>query len=220
MKTLLMSLPAVSLLALGCSSQPELDIHTFNLEHRSGYEAAQLVQPYVFTDREGAPGMMSATDEAISVRETPDNLQKIARLLEEFDRPLPELRLHFQLIEADSFQEADPEIANVVEQLGQLFSFRGYRLLGQAVVSVAGNRGGGDFRQRFLGPEEEFLVTATAELQSSGSVRLRDLTLWGEGAPILESTINAADGQTLVIGGTRASRSGRSLILTVRPEME
>jgi len=220
MKTLLLCLPAVSLLALGCSNQPELDIRTFNLEHRSGYEAAQLVQPYVFTDREGAPGMMSATDEAISVRETPDNLQKIARLLEEFDRPLPELRLHFQLIEADSFQEADPEIANVVEQLGQLFSFRGYRLLGQAVVSVAGNRGGGGFRQRFLGPEEEFLVTATAELQSSGSVRLRDLTLWGEGAPILESTINAADGQTLVIGGTRASRSGRSLILTVRPEME
>lgn len=220
MKTLLKCLPAVSLLALGCSNQPELDIRTFNLEHRAGYEAAQLVQPYVFTDREGAPGMMSATDEAISVRETPDNLQKIARLLEEFDRPLPELRLHFQLIEADSFQEADPEIANVVEQLGQLFSFRGYRLLGQAVVSVAGNRGGGDFRQRFLGPEEEFLVTATAELQSSGSVRLRDLTLWGEGAPILESTINAADGQTLVIGGTRASRSGRSLILTVRPEME
>jgi hypothetical protein len=219
MRPLLTSFLALPLLVLACSTEPDLDIRTFNLDHRSGYEAAQLVQPYVFSDRDGAPGMMSATEEALSVRETPDNLQKIARVLEEFDRPVPELRLRFQLIEADSFQDADPEIADVVEQLGRLFSFRGYRLLGQAVVSVAGNRGGGGFRQRFLGPEEDFLVTATAELQSSASVRLRDLTLWGEGAPILESTINAADGQTLVIGGTRAGRSGRSLILTVRPEM-
>jgi hypothetical protein len=220
MRTVSPFILALPLLTLGCSTQPDLDIHTFTLEHRSGHEAAQLVQPYVFSDREGAPGMMSASQEALSVRETPDNLQKIARVLEEFDRPVPDLRLRFQLIEADSFQDADPEIADVVEQLGQLFGFGGYRLLGQALVSVAGNRGGGEFRQRFLGPEEEFLVTATAWLQSSGSVRLFKLTLWGEGLPILESTINAADGQTLVIGGTRASQSGRSLILTVRPELE
>lgn len=220
MRLLLSCSLVVPILALGCSAQPDLDIRTFNLENRSGYEAAALIEPYVFADREGAPGTMSATEAAVSVRETTDNLQKIARVLEEFDRPLPEVRLHFQLIEADSFQDPDPEIAQVVEQLGTLFTFQGYRLLGQALVSVAGDRGGGEFRQRFLGPDEEFLVTAAAELQSSGTVRLRNLTLWGEGLPILESTINAADGQTLVIGGTRASRSGRSLILTVRPELE
>jgi hypothetical protein len=220
MRRLLSFSLVVPILALGCSAQPDLDIRTFNLENRSGYEAAELIQPYVFADREGAPGMMSATEAAVSVRETPDNLQKIARVLEEFDRPLPEVRLHFQLIEADSFQDPDPEIAQVVEQLGSLFTFQGYRLLGQALVLVAGDRGGGEFRQRFLGPDEEFLVTAAAELQSSGTVRLRNLTLWGEGLPVLESTINASAGQTLVIGGTRASRSGRSLILTVRPEIE
>ncbi|MFC1662427.1 hypothetical protein ACFL3S_13405 [Gemmatimonadota bacterium] len=88
-------------------------------------------------------------------------------------------------------------------------------MVGEALVTVAGE---GEFRQRFLGPDEEFLVDATAEIRAPGTVRLHEVRLWGEGTPLMETTVNASTGQTLVIGGTRAQRSGRSLILSVRVE--
>ena len=88
----------VPLAILACNQTPDLDIETFNLTHRSGHEATEIIYPYVFQDREGAPGTMSATQDAISVRETRDNLEKIGRVLAEFDQPQEELRLRFQLI--------------------------------------------------------------------------------------------------------------------------
>jgi hypothetical protein len=205
----------VPLAVLACNQAPDLDIETFNLAHRSGHEAAEIIHPYVFQDREGAPGTMSATQDAISVRETRDNLDKIARVIQEFDQPQQELRLRFQLIEADSFEDEDPEIATIAGELRGLFRFEGYRLLGEALVTVADE---GSFRQRFLGPDEEFLVDASAELRAPGTVRLHQVTLWGEGNPMMETTVNASMGQTLVIGGTRARVSGRSFILSVAVE--
>ena len=121
--TLPMTLAAFCLALTACNRGPTLDVRTFQLQHRSGFEAAELISPYVYTDRETNPGAMSATGNAISVRETRDNLDKIARVLEEFDQPVPGLRLRFGLIEADSFQGSDPAIADVVQELRSLFRF-------------------------------------------------------------------------------------------------
>ena len=207
-------------LSWGCDGASRLDVRTFNLEHRSGYEAAQLVDPYVFGDREGAPGALSATPNAISIRETADNLDKIARVLEEFDQPIPPLWLRFHLIEADSFQDTDPAIAEVVEELRGLFRFEGYRLLGEALVSVAGGTlDSQDFTQRFLGTEESFSVMAGVHIQRPGSVRLEPIQLWqNERDRLLESSVNVSPGQTVVIGGGRAQDGGRAFILTVTAE--
>lgn len=201
---------------------PDLDVRTFNLEHRSGYEAAELVHPYVFSDREESPGSMSATPDAISVRETPDNLDRIARVLEAFDQPIPTLRLRFRLIEADSFREVDPEIADVVEELRSLFRFDGYRLLGEAMVSVAGgtmDRQG--FSQRFMGSADVFQVRSEARLVKPGTVRLEPVQLWGGGNDnLLETSVTISAGQTVVIGGARARLGERSFILTATAETD
>ena len=199
---------------------PRLDVRTFTLENRSGYEAAELVGPYIFGDREKAPGSMSATPNAISIRETPDNLDRIARVLAEFDQPIPGLRLRFQLIEADSFRDPDPAIAEVVEELRDLFRFDGYQLLAEAVVGVAGgSREGQEFSQNFLGTEDSFSVTARAEVSQPGTIRLDPVELWQEGREVLlQTSVNLTPGQTVVIGGARARVGGRSLILTVKAE--
>jgi hypothetical protein len=203
-------------------SSPRLDVRTFTLHHRSGYEAAQLVQPYVFSDRDGAPGSMSATPEAISVRETPDNLDRIAQLLQDFDQPIPTLRLRFQLIEADSFHDPDPAIADVVQELRGLFRFEGYRLLGEALVSVAGGTmEDQDFTQRFMGTDEEFQVYSDVRPQRLGTVRLAPVQLREGGRDVLlETSVSVSSGQTVVIGGARARVGGRSFILTVTAEGE
>jgi hypothetical protein len=222
----LLIFPTVLFALAGCNS-PKLDVQTFNLEHRSGYEAAELIAPYVFGDREKYPGDMSATDEAITVRETRDNLEKIGRVLEEFDRAIPGVRLYFQLIQADSFQEEDPSIAEVVQELRSLFRFEGYRLLGEAMVPVAGGyEGRQEFSQRFLGVEYPITVEATARVMSNGLVRLDPVQLSVPWDDLMTATVNIRAGQTLVIGGTQAETEivdGRpagesTLVLTVRAE--
>lgn len=205
-------------LLLGCDGTPDLDVRTFNLQHRSGYEAAELISPYVYTDRERAPGTMSALPNAISVRETPDNLEKIARVLEEFDTAISPARLRFQLIEADSFQEDDPAIADVVAELRSLFRFQGYRLLGEAVVTLASQEMSEQaVEQRFLGPEENFRVEARIRMERSDMVRLQPVLLYLEdlGDYLLETSVTVAQGQTVIIGGASAREGGRSFILTV-----
>jgi hypothetical protein len=211
------------------SSGPRLDVQTFNLENRSGNEAADLIAPYVFFDREKNPGTMSSTRDAITVRETRDNLEKIGRVLAEFDQPIPGIRLHFQLIEADSFREEDPAIAEVVEELRDLFRYEGYRLLGEAMVPVAGGvQSYQDFSQGFLGVENPIKVEARALMLRTGSIRLDPVELSDTWSQLLATSVNISPGQTIVLGGAQARTemvdgrpSGRTvLILTVRAEEE
>jgi len=225
----LMALLSMPVLLVACDGfyNPKLDVQTFNLEYRSGYEASELISPYVFGDREGAPGDMSATVDAITVRETRDNLDKIGRVLAEFDRPIPGVRLYFQLIEADSFQEEDPAIADVVDELRSLFRFDGYRLLGEATVPVAGGTmDRQSFSQRFLGVDNPITVEAAARVMATGTVRLDPVQLRDTWDELLTTSVNLTPGQTIVIGGTQArtrleggSPGGETvLILTVRAE--
>ena len=86
----------------------------------------------------------------ITVRETADNLDRIARALAQFDRPQPGVRLRFKLIEADGVATRDPRIADVEAALRGLFRFRGYRLITDAVVNgIAGT----EASQTLSGPD-------------------------------------------------------------------
>jgi hypothetical protein len=209
---------AVGLMGCDGLGAPELDVQTFNLDHRSGYEAAELIGPYVFADRAENPGDMSATDAAITVRESRDNLDKISRVLEEFDTPVPTARLRFQLIEADSFQDEDPAIAEVVGELRKLFRFEGYRLIGDALVAISED---GEFTQPFLGvgegPAENTFVAGSAQYRGRGPVRLNGIQLYIGSGLVMETSVNASIGQTLVMGAS-SEMGGRTLILTVRAE--
>ena len=89
----------VALLFVACGrSSVKLDTQTFALRYLHPSEARDIVSPYVFVERPGAPGALSVTDNALTVRETRDNLERIARMLSQFDRPRPLVRLTFHLI--------------------------------------------------------------------------------------------------------------------------
>ena len=73
----------------GGSETPSLETRTFALHHIEASEAANLIGPYIYAERAGAPGMVSEAQDdspAITVRETADNLDRIAAVLAEFDR--------------------------------------------------------------------------------------------------------------------------------------
>lgn len=200
------------------SGGPTLDTQTVELQYLDENVATELIRPYVFEDRPDAPGSMSAVSGALTVRETPDNLAKIRRVLAEYDRPKPTVRLHFQLIEADGATAADPAISDVETELRRLFRYQGYRLVTEAVV------GGTEFShvEQAVGTDRgEWMVSAFIESVrtsgDSGIVRVRAGVRNQHGA--FETTVNARFGQTLVVGNAQLMQGGGTLILTVRPEV-
>ena len=204
------------------SGGPALDTRTFELHSIDAGEARQIIAPYVYADRPDAPGSLSHSDNAITVRETPDNLEKIERVLADMDRPRPNVRLHFQLIEADGESTNDPAIADVETELRKLFRYEGYRLLHEAVVGgTEGSR-----IEQVVGRGEDYtsegymLTAAIGPVRGStdsGTVYL-EVGVRNPMRGALQTTINARAGQTLVVGNAELIRGGGTLILTVRPE--
>jgi hypothetical protein len=217
---------AVAALALWAASRaysgaPTLDTRTFELKSLNADEARQIITPYVYGDRPDAPGYISHSDNAITIRETADNLEKIERVLWEMDLPRPNVRLHFQLIEANGASTNDPAIAEVETELRKLFRYQGYRLLHEAVVG--GTQG--SHIEQVVGREDDaaegYILTASIGpvrgSVDSGTVHLEV----GVRSPMrgaLHTTVNARAGQTLVVGNAELIRGGGTLILTVRPE--
>ncbi len=215
MKTTTLAALCLALVGVsGCRRTPELDTRTFALKHMDAYAAQQIISPYVFADRAETPGTMNAASGVLTVRETSDNLDKIERVLAEYDVPRADVRLYFQLVEADGFTDTDPRIAAVEAQLRSIFQFKGYRLAGEAVVSVADEA---QVSQSLAGGA--YLVEARIRRIQPGSIRLEEVQLYsGEGNRLLLTTVNIHPGQTLVVGTAAKSKSTATLLLTLRAE--
>ena len=201
------------------ASGPTLETQTFELQYLPDWEANQLIAPYVWDDRPGAPGSASSISNMLTVRETPDNLEKIERVLAQYDRPKPTIRLHFQLIEADGATTTNPAIEEVEAELRKLFRYEGYTLLTEAVV---GGTEGSHVEQVVGNAQGEWIINAHIEnvriVGDSGTVRVAA----GVRSPIrgsFQTTVNARIGQTLVVGNAQLIGGGGTLILTVRPEV-
>ena len=143
------------------------------------------------------------------------------------------VRLVFQLIEADGFTEVDPAIGEVVDQLQRLFRFQGYRLATTSVLSGAVSDQTITVSQN-LAVSEHVAVQLTAWLRKSDtpglvriSVRLTDANRqtgvnghWTDGPRILSVSVNVRDAQTVVLGSARHVLANAALILVMRAEFD
>jgi hypothetical protein len=198
-----------------CRPDPSLETQTFRVNTLQPHEVAELIAPYVDGNREGAPGAVSVIDGALTVRETADNLSRIERVLAEFDRPRPDMRLHFQLIEADGFTDSDPRIADVEDQLRQLFQFRGYRLAGEATVTATDRA---EIVQALRASDGMYEIQSNVYRIGGGQTRLEGVRLVSENGFHLETSVNIRAGQTIVLGSAPKEGSSATLFLTVRAE--
>lgn len=217
-----LGLVLVAGLAAACDAGPDLETRTFEVQYLASHQVSQLIAPYVFDDREGSPGMMSTADGAVTIRETPDNLEKIARVLEDYDHPRPTVTLHFQIIEADGAQETDPAIAEVERELRRLFRFEGYELLEQARVTAIQGTG----TRQWLGDAGSFagfgIHTGVTEVRqgSEATTVTLDVALSVSGpGNILETSVTIPAGHSVVLGTARAPGYEGALILVVRAEI-
>ena len=206
----------ILLVGAGCRQEAALETRTFRINHLETWEVEPLVGPYVYGDRAGNPGTASTSEQALTVRETPDNLDKIARVLAEYDVAKADVRLHFQLIEADGFTTSDPRIAEVEAELRKIFQFRGYRLAGEAVVAATNES---EIAQRMAGSDDTFRVTGQVGWMRGKLIHLENVTLsQRDEGEILRTSVNVRPGQTLVLGSSPKAGSTATLLLTVRAE--
>ncbi len=218
-RRVLLPLVAASALLAGCGrSSVRLDTRTFALHYLDLWRAQSIVGPYVDSTRPGARGAMSATSGALTVRETADNLDRIGRVLAQFDRPQPSVRLTFNLIQADGASRGDPAIREIESVLRPLFTFRGYTLVGSAMVTGAlGSR----TEQMIVGAGGPYRVQASIDRMNgagdSATVQLgvRLALPGGEFSTI----VGIPPGRTAVLGNVRGGPGNTALILTVRPDL-
>ena len=207
-------------LLTACSPHgPSLDTRTFALKYLRGPDAVPIVVPYVYTDRPNGKGVFSVSDNAITVRETPDNLDKIARVLAEYDRPRSFVRRTFHLIEADGATSTDPAIRDVEATLRRLFRFQGYRLVAEGVVSATEK---GEVTQALATTPNPYVLSASVQRLAgsadSPTVEL-NVRLDAMRGGNFRTTVTIPVGKTAVLGNVQALPHGRTLILTVRPEL-
>ena len=224
MRSLFFSAAAAIALVTSACSGPQLETQTFELQYLDAHTAASLIEPYVYFDREGTPGTISTAGDMashlITVRETRDNLQKIERVLSEYDKPAPMVQLHFQLIEANGAATSDPEIEEIESALQRLFKFDGYSLLADAML---GGVEGSGVTQGMGGGNRDFMIEARIRdvrgSGNSGTVRFEVRLFENNVGTIFETTANVRAGQTMVLGSTRPRPQRETLILAVRPEV-
>ncbi len=211
--------PAVVALFYSCGGGPDLDTRTFELQYLNPAEAVEMVTPYVYSDREEAPGRIRGFSGGLTVRETSDNLDKIGRVLAEYDRPRPGVRLIFQIIEANGSGEPDPRIRDVESALKELFRFEGYRLVAEA--NMAAMEGTGSRQQLHDGIREFLIAADVREVRGStdrASVALSVELMLPEIGTAIQASMAVPVGQTVVLGSTKPIDQP-TLILTVRPEL-
>jgi hypothetical protein len=208
-------LAPLMLAAIACGGRPDLDTRTFHLKYIPADEARDIILPYIFADRPDAKGTLSYSGSTITVRETRDNLDKIARVLAQYDVPGPMVRLTFHLIQADGAATADPAIADVEPTLRKLFRFRGYRLVQEGIFSVTE---GGDVRQQ-LGAGAYTVEAGIRRVAGVGDSAVVEFGVQLSGRDVRFGTqVVLPVGKTAVLGNVGESPRG-TLILTVKPEL-
>jgi hypothetical protein len=219
MKTrLLLSLLFAGTLAACGRNAVRIETRTFALRYLDAGRARAIVSPYVDADRPGAAGAINETMGALTVRETPENLDRIGRVLAQYDRPQPGVRLTFSLIQADGASRGDSSIREIESVLRPLFRFRGYALVADAMVTGSPDSQSGQMLAGSGGPYE--LSTMIERISGSGDsaiVHLRVHLAYHGGA--FSTTVGIPVGKTAVLGNVRGGPPSSALILTVRPEL-
>ena len=207
-----------------CGSRVELETQTFELRYMNPAEAVEMIAPYVYQEREGAPGLVRHFQNGITVRETRENLARIQEVLVHYDLATPAVRLHFQLIEANGFSGTDVRIEEVQRVLEELFRFEGYRLIAEPQIAAMEGTGSTQMIAR-----EGEQASSDEDVRYYLQARVEDVRGRGENGSIVLSVELQGDweriqtamaipvGETVVLGSSQG-RGSSTLILTVRPE--
>ena len=200
-------------------------VRTFMLQRLTQQQAADLLSPYtssalgegVFTAGTGVRG--------VTVRGTRETLARVDSLLRANDRPAGTVRLRFRLIAAvDSTLPVDPAIADVDAALRGLFSYKGYRFMGEGALVAKEGFEGFNLTLNVSGMERYVVAGSVRELDLEGANPTAQIHLslrrpsQEAGSSLLSTEVPAVLGRTVVVGSSGRVQVPGTMILAVRPE--
>lgn len=194
--------------------QPKLS--SYALINLSGTEAADLLLGHL------SPGSVEGwNDHAVFVRGSSADHDTAAALLKREDKPTPQVALRFQIIEANGFASTDTTIGQVVGVLRGLFRFQGYRLAAEAFLRT---KEFSEARQMVIGQDGveyviDLKVGDVTRREGKASAEITTTLWFGRNAPVLNTSVQVPDGQTVVLGTARPDAKRGALILVVTPEI-
>ncbi len=199
----------------------DLDVRTYQLEYLETEAAQRIIDPYVFADR---GGMVSRGEQTrtITIRETPEMLDRIGEVLKRYDLVDPSVNLHFRLVEANGgVASDDARVEEIVEALPQdVFKFQNYRLIGETVMTGIEWSG---LAQGVAAGGERYHIEASIgevrETEDGGSVKLEVSLLSVEYGQNFRTAVNARIGQLVVLGSAQPDPDRGALILAVRIDL-
>lgn len=200
-----------------CRREPDMETRTFRLSHIQADEAAQIVDPYVTSLEQGRITVVKGRNQAITVRQTPRTLDRIAEVLREYDRGTPIVQLRFRVIEADGFATDSALAGPVLDALNRAFRFHGYRQLAEGLTVVSEF---GRIEQVLSGGGHTFMLQGTVEEvvadSAGGSVGL-SVAVRREDVDLISTQVTIPVGKTVVLGTAKPGSDSGAYILTVEP---
>jgi hypothetical protein len=133
---------ALALSAGSLGAQTPLETKTLDLRHLKPKEAVKLLSPYV-VNAGGGVFDVAENIAVVTIRDTPDNIARMERVLAKYDHTPATIRLVFQLIEADTGARLasgksglTPVSLDLDSTLRSVLKFPSYRLLAQGVATA------------------------------------------------------------------------------------
>ena len=136
-----LTLAALFVAAGGMEAQSTLETRTIELRHLKPAEAVKLLSPYIKSTGGGVFDV-SASMPIVTVRDTPENLTLMERVLAKYDHTPATIRLVFQLIEADtgpklvSASNSRPLPVDLDSTLRSVLRFPAYRVIGHGIATA------------------------------------------------------------------------------------
>jgi hypothetical protein len=169
-----------------------LETKTIELKHMKPDEAISLLRPYL-VNIGGSVSGVAPNMPIITIKDVPENLARMERVLAKYDHSPATIRLVFQLIEADTgprmvATSAEKLSSDLDATLRSVLRFSAYRLLAQGIATS------GEYStisQKLAKADDISYYSISAEV---GTIRLSDVTLQADGATMR----NAAAGQVVV----------------------
>ncbi len=199
----------------------DLEVRTYQLEYLEPEAAHRIIDPYVFGDRGGTVSRSDQT-RTLTIRETPEMLDRIGEVLQRYDMAEPSVNLHFRLVEANGgVASDDARVEEITEALPQdVFKFQNYRLIGETVMT--GIEWSGLAQGVAAGGERYQIEASIGEIRETadgGSVKMEVSLLSDQYGHIFRTAVNAQIGQLIVLGSAQPDPNRGALILAVRVDL-
>ncbi|MBC7187536.1 MAG: carboxypeptidase regulatory-like domain-containing protein [Calditrichaeota bacterium] len=209
-------------LTIRLRAKGSLVARTFDLRYKNPVELASLIKPFLSGNGEVIPGQ---TMRVLTVRDTPEVLDKVAGLLARYDVQPKQVRLDLHLFLADGSGERKRKIpadlAPVVRKLSALFRYSHYSLLGSGTAIVYS----GELCQLQVGISERIFASCSVERveyleADGGAVRLEKLRL---SAPtpgvVLGTSLNLPLGEFVVVGRASSKGPEEAVVAVMKAEL-